>query len=183
MEFGKRLTLFMLEKDLSVDQLSKITETSLSAIYDWRNGKKVPNTNYLMKISEAHPELNMDWLITGRGKMMYSNKAEKVTNNESSVENRLSELENKIDQLLKTKDDTSNLASGGVDPFLAMFQMLNQMAKNNGMKLTINADDQPANRQSGKLAGDTDMSEAEKEIESLNYWVEEYPKRNHNVAA
>ncbi|MEH0153697.1 helix-turn-helix transcriptional regulator [Limibacter armeniacum] len=175
MSISNRITQFMIEKELTVDQLARELNCSLTTIYDWRKGRSAPKLNNIIQLFEIYPDLNVDWLVTGRGEMLITEEGIRSSESKPKVEEIDSRFEKIEKQLESLKSNT--------DPFLAMFQMLNQMAKNNGMKLTMNADDQPANRQSGKLAGDTEMSEAEKEIESLNYWVEEYPKRNHNVAA
>lgn len=44
---GKELILFMVENDLTVEEVAKQVKSSAASVYRWMNGKNMTNQNYI----------------------------------------------------------------------------------------------------------------------------------------
>jgi len=44
---GKELILFMVENDLTVEEVAKQVKSSAASVYRWMNGKNMTNQNYV----------------------------------------------------------------------------------------------------------------------------------------
>lgn len=80
---NKRLQQFLSAEGISQTQLAdtmKVTRAGVSHIISGRNR---PGFDFLESLVLHYPELNLDWLITGRGKMYKSSPTEKADSEES----------------------------------------------------------------------------------------------------
>lgn len=102
---GKRLKYFLKEKKVSVSEMSDMTGIPQPSIYRIFNSDSGLNSTTLTSIIENFPNLNITWLITGKGRMLnqqepkYSN-----TVNESNFHYDTNEnLEYKIKKVLNNE--------------------------------------------------------------------------------
>lgn len=65
-----RLKEFMLYKSLNAADLADKIGVQRSNISHILNGRNNPGALFMEKLLNAFPDLNSDWLITGRGKML-----------------------------------------------------------------------------------------------------------------
>ncbi|WP_019991330.1 helix-turn-helix transcriptional regulator [Rudanella lutea] len=66
---NERLAHFIEHLQMSVSRFEKETGSSVSSIARFIKGNDL-GIKMLVRISERFPQLNVDWLITGRGEML-----------------------------------------------------------------------------------------------------------------
>lgn len=74
--------------NISVNEFSQKISLSEGTIRKILKENTSIGSGNLAKIYEIFPELNLDWLITGRGSMFYSQNREQITPSESSDTNK-----------------------------------------------------------------------------------------------
>lgn len=86
--FGERLTLVIKRLDYTGNSFAKKIGQGNSKVYQIMRGDVSPSVKFCEKICESFPEINFDWLITGRGKpILYeSDRTEEDNLNESLPE-------------------------------------------------------------------------------------------------
>jgi DNA-binding XRE family transcriptional regulator len=65
-----RIIFFRLSQNLNQLNFSKKINISRSTICEIENGKNIPSTSCLVAIAKNFDNLNIEWLITGNGKML-----------------------------------------------------------------------------------------------------------------
>ena len=65
-----RIKHLLEEKNLTASRFADLIEVNASAVSHILNGRSKPGFDVLEKISKAFPELDMNWLISGRGSML-----------------------------------------------------------------------------------------------------------------
>jgi len=68
-QIGKRLGEFLTFKQIGINELGRQMGTSGSQVFNIMNGKKY-GTDKLLAVLNLFPELNIDWLLKGEGKML-----------------------------------------------------------------------------------------------------------------
>jgi len=81
MEINNRFRLLMDNYGLSASQFADKLEIQRSAISHLLSGRNKPSILIIAKIIEHFPEINIKWLITGKGNML-DKKHEQVLQNE-----------------------------------------------------------------------------------------------------
>lgn len=64
--------LIEIRKIRSIAEFERVCDFYYGFIANQKRGKGAFDGESLYKIYEAYPELNMDWVVTGRGTMFYS---------------------------------------------------------------------------------------------------------------
>ena len=64
-----RLQQFLTAENISRSQLADTLGASRASISHILSGRNKPGFDFLESISLRYPSLNLDWLVTGRGKM------------------------------------------------------------------------------------------------------------------
>ncbi len=77
-----RLKEYMLSKSLNAAEFADRIGVQRSNISHILNGRNNPGAQFLEKLLVAFPDLNADWLITGRGEML---KPGKISNTETGT--------------------------------------------------------------------------------------------------
>jgi DNA-binding XRE family transcriptional regulator len=70
MTIKNRIIFFRLSQNLNQLNFSKKINISRSTICEIENGKNIPSTSCLVAIAKNFDNLNIEWLITGNGKML-----------------------------------------------------------------------------------------------------------------
>ncbi len=97
--FGSRLKVFRELKGLSqIDFAKEIGVNQVNITY-WETDKNLPNSAKTMLLQKAFPELNSDWLFTGKGEML--NKEKPVDKSLDKWDQRYYELLEKYTKLLE----------------------------------------------------------------------------------
>ena len=68
-----RLREFIDTQDVSITKLEAEISVARGTIARFLRGDGNFSAEILVKISERYPEINIDWLVTGRGSMLYNN--------------------------------------------------------------------------------------------------------------
>lgn len=68
-----RLKEFIEVQKISITKLEAKISVSRGTITRFLRGDGNFSAEILVKLSECYPELNIDWLVTGRGSMLYNN--------------------------------------------------------------------------------------------------------------
>lgn len=74
-----RLLEVLKYKKISVNALSKLLKMPQTTVNNYVSGKRKISFELIKKISEAFPEINSEWILTGKG-MMINSVAQTVTN-------------------------------------------------------------------------------------------------------
>ena len=72
MAFGLRLKTYRKQMQLSVAEFARKLETVDNNIYNYEGNRTKPNTDFLESLKKLFPDLNLNWLISGEGKMNLS---------------------------------------------------------------------------------------------------------------
>lgn len=72
MSLGNRIHLVMKHKRLTQEELGEDVGYSGVSIGKLVNEKTRPKFDFFERLSEKHPDINLVWLITGEGEMLYS---------------------------------------------------------------------------------------------------------------
>ncbi|GEM_PF-2070075 len=83
-ETGKRLRLFRKSRNITIQQLSEQTGLSRGMISEIEAGKTKPSATLMLALLKLYG-LNINWLLTGEGKMIVKRKA-LITEKSSSAE-------------------------------------------------------------------------------------------------
>jgi len=65
LSFADRLRMFIRASDVSQTQFAYQTDISPSEVYSWLGGRRKPGFGSMVKITQAWPELDVRWLLTG----------------------------------------------------------------------------------------------------------------------
>lgn len=85
MDITDRLVLFMQHEGVTTFQMNKaagLSRTLLAKAIDNHQGL---SSSTIEKISHTYPNLNIDWLITGRGEMLMTDEPKKNLNKKSAI--------------------------------------------------------------------------------------------------
>ena len=74
-----RLLEVLKYKKISVNALSKLLKMPQTTVNNYVSGKRKISFELIKKISEAFPEINSEWILTGKG-MMINSVAQTVSN-------------------------------------------------------------------------------------------------------
>ncbi len=83
-----RLKEYMLCKSVNAAEFADRIGVQRSSISHILNGRNNPGAQFLEKLLIAYPDLNADWLITGRGEMLKSEKTFPETVHQMQNESR-----------------------------------------------------------------------------------------------
>lgn len=70
MSIGSRLKDYLKERELTQDEFSTLCGVSKQTINNIIRNKTSPSGDVLERISAEYQDLNLNWLISGKGKMM-----------------------------------------------------------------------------------------------------------------
>ena len=76
--FIDRIQYFMLQTGINNNQMTVAAGLSVGLIGRAIKSKSGLNSDSIEKILYAYPELNPNWLLTGRGEMLITNKQEEI---------------------------------------------------------------------------------------------------------
>lgn len=96
---SQRLLEFILYKGFSVHKFSNIINVSNSYLNKAVRDNISIGSDKIMKIGETFPDLNIEWLLMGRGEMIKKENKESATTSNNDTVNR-----NKSSQSIKEKD-------------------------------------------------------------------------------
>jgi transcriptional regulator with XRE-family HTH domain len=89
----KRLLLFLQSEDMNPTRFADKIGVQRSSISHILSGRNKPSYDFLVRIMDGFPQLNAEWLLTGKGKMYKS---------DTSVQPTL------FDQVVVNKQDTAS---------------------------------------------------------------------------
>lgn len=72
---GSRIKAFRKEKKLSGEELGAVIGVGRGQVSTIENDKATPTLEACIKLCTAYPELDANWLITGKGEMLISQEA------------------------------------------------------------------------------------------------------------
>ena len=98
--FGWRLRMVMQTLNLKNADVAKLTERTPQRISDYVTERSEPNFDFITKLVEVIPNINLNWLIAEKGSMMLDDKSPS-----------LEELTNLKNELAELKAERSNLIS------------------------------------------------------------------------
>jgi len=84
-----RIKMLMTKKKVSATQFSEEVGIQRSALSHVLSGRNKPSLDFMLKIKTRYPEIELDWLLLGRGKMIVDEilaKAEKKIPSSSGIE-------------------------------------------------------------------------------------------------
>ena len=80
MDITERLKLFMQHEGVTTFQMNKTAGLSRTLLAKALEKHQGLNSTTIEKIVTAYPNLNVDWLVTGRGEMLMSEEPQKISN-------------------------------------------------------------------------------------------------------
>lgn len=79
-----RIFQLLKEKNLTAGKFAEILDVQPSSISHLLSGRNKPNFDFLVKLMDRFPDVDPDWFITGRGKML-RNAAPEVNVSEKNL--------------------------------------------------------------------------------------------------
>lgn len=86
----ERFKQLLEEKGLSATKFAALIKVNASAMSHILNGRSKPGFDVLDKIAQAFPDVNLNWLISGKGELS-NNSSEKENKSETPVQKSLFE--------------------------------------------------------------------------------------------
>lgn len=80
MDITERLKLFMQHEGVTTFQMNKTAGLSRTLLAKALEKHQGLNSTTIEKIVTAYPNLNVDWMVTGRGEMLMSEEPQKISN-------------------------------------------------------------------------------------------------------
>ncbi len=108
MPFGQRLREVVKYYRYTQDDFAKIIGTSKANLFNYFADKTKPNIEIIARLKKEHPDLNIDWLITGEGNLLVNKNAdhEKIDIVKESLPSYgYKELLKEKDKRIKTLED------------------------------------------------------------------------------
>lgn len=115
--FHERLTFWMSKEDINASHLSESLKRedgstpAPKAIYNYMTGHNSPSIEFLSLLDHYFPNLNINWLITGKGAMRYTESLsynELIKVDDSTLNNKLAATDQVIKDLLKRVEELEN---------------------------------------------------------------------------
>ncbi len=97
--FGRRLESYIKSRNISQDELAIQCDLSRQTINNIVNGKTNATSEVLAKMASIYYDLNLNWLITGKGSMEYN------TEIQEKYDPRLEYTHESLIQLLEEKKE------------------------------------------------------------------------------
>lgn len=72
MDLNERISKIIEYSELSSSEFADAVEVQRSSISHITSGRNKPSLDFLIKVKERFPELEWDWMITGKGEMLKS---------------------------------------------------------------------------------------------------------------
>jgi len=88
----ERFKEIMEKLEMDATTLSKKIGVEPSSISHILSGRNKPSFNFLSKLAETFPQLNINWLVTGKGEMLIDKNINYVKQKGESSENQLGGL-------------------------------------------------------------------------------------------
>ncbi len=88
----ERFKEIMEKLEIDATTLSKKIGVEPSSISHILSGRNKPSFNFLSKLAETFPQLNINWLVTGKGEMLIDKNINYVKQKGESSENQLGGL-------------------------------------------------------------------------------------------
>ena len=73
---NERLNWFLENQNLTASKLADKLGIQKSSISHIMSGRNKPSFDFLLRLKEAFPEINLDWFVTGKGEAFENNKQE-----------------------------------------------------------------------------------------------------------
>jgi len=104
-EIGKRLRQIRETKELSQNDVGSHLGIQYQHVSKYERGESVPTWEYLIKLNELY-HVNINWLLTGKGKMFLTPMGYEAIENEKHlvIKDVESDLEEIIEELKKDKE-------------------------------------------------------------------------------
>jgi transcriptional regulator with XRE-family HTH domain len=100
-DFGKRLVEYLKSRNITQDELALQCGYSRQTINNFINGKSSASSEFLARMTNIYYDLNLNWLISGKGGMTNSD-----INDTVSYEPRMNYSIESLIELLDGKDQT-----------------------------------------------------------------------------
>ena len=112
---NQRILQFLAAENITQAQFADTIEVARATVSHVIAGRNKPGFDFIESISHHYPELNIEWLITGKGKMYKSNGIESIPAKQSPIQKVTSndELFSFENELLTNEDEaiTSEIAA------------------------------------------------------------------------
>ncbi len=125
----ERIIQFLSENNLTSTKFADVIGVQRSSISHILSGRNKPSFDFIEKMLVAYPELNAQWLITGKGNM-FTNQPLLFSKDEDQAQNNLTPQESNIQNLIKEEPAT-------VDSEQELDNIQNKELKSNKMQNDI----------------------------------------------
>lgn len=98
-DFGNRLKIMMEYYGLTATALAESIDIQRSSISHLLSGRNRPSLDFVLKILEAYPEVELYWLMNGKGTFPKAATKNEVSTTPSLFENR--EIKNELKSISK----------------------------------------------------------------------------------
>ncbi len=114
----ERILALLKDKQISATKLADILDVQRSSISHILSGRNKPSFDFIEKMLVAYPDLNAQWLITGKGEMYTHQKSlfdqdYQLSDNDKNLTSGESHIQNNHDddmELKKSETDKKNLS-------------------------------------------------------------------------
>ena len=102
---NKRLLQFLAAENITQAQLADTIEVARASISHILSGRNKPSFDFIQRIGQHYPELNLEWLITGTGKMYKGSSHSPIVNQPEQNESEITLFQEEISSF-NTADNT-----------------------------------------------------------------------------
>ena len=99
----ERIIQFLSENNLTSTKFADVVGVQRSSISHILSGRNKPSFDFIEKMLIAYPDLNAQWLITGKGNM-YTNQPSLFNDNNPQISNNLTPRESNIQEIMDNNE-------------------------------------------------------------------------------
>ena len=127
---NERITALRRYKNMNQKEFSEFIECPRSSLSEIENGKRSPNIELIVGISNRFKEINTDWLITGEGEMLKGEQPVKVYDRRADdVDNRIGKTERRVEKAINLLNELSPLQQQEILLAIEEKKRLNEMER------------------------------------------------------
>ena len=98
-QFGERLQVFIDSCNISKEELAGVTGVTRQTVRNLLLGRYAVSSDFLVTFTNVYPEVNINWLLSGKGKMIL-----KYENN--TIDKRAEYPPDSLIEIIESKDAT-----------------------------------------------------------------------------
>lgn len=144
-----RLLQFLAAENITQAQLADSIDVARASISHILSGRNKPSFDFIQSIGQHYPELNLEWLITGKGKMYKNSSQNNQSLEKPQANEKYSDEITLFDEEISTFDTSNNKSQSTINETIK--QQKSTKDKPHVQAISHNTAELPANKKITKI--------------------------------